>query len=155
YSGEWQTKLTQLMSEAEKPRTALNIVDVWNLPSTGITVSNTNNMFDAMRPWLTGGRLQLVSEATEEQLREMSRASNLLSFFEIVRIEPLAPDQPRAIVDRAAGELGMTLPPETRERLFALAEGFSAASSGPGPMLDLLRKLADYRREKLAAGETA
>jgi ATP-dependent Clp protease ATP-binding subunit ClpC len=155
YSGEWQTKLTQLMSEAEKPRTALNVVDVWNLPSTGITSQNTNNLLDAMRPWLTGGRLQLVSEATEDQLREMSRASNLISFFEIVRVEPLSAEQLRAIVDRTADRLGMTLTPETRERLFALAEGFSAASPGPGPMLDLLRKLGDYRREKLAAGEPA
>jgi ATP-dependent Clp protease ATP-binding subunit ClpC len=155
YSGDWQTKLTRLMTEADIPRTALNIVDVWNLPSTGITTSNTNNMFDAMRPWLTGGRLQLVSEATEDQLRDMSRASNLLSFFEIVRVEPLASEQLRAIVDRAAGELGMTLPAETRERLFALAESFAAASPGPGPMLDLLRKLGDYRREKLAVDEPA
>ena len=37
YLGEWESKLTGLMTECERSNTVLNVVDVWNLPTVGTT----------------------------------------------------------------------------------------------------------------------
>jgi ATP-dependent Clp protease ATP-binding subunit ClpC len=155
YIGDWQTKLTRLMTEAEDTRTVINIVDVWNLASVGQTTTSTNNLLDAMRPWLTAGRLRVMSEITPEQLTEISQSANFVSLFDVVRVEPLTGQQLRQIVEREADSIGLALPAETRERMFSLSETFSPATAGPGPAIDLVRKLRDYREQKLAAGEAA
>jgi ATP-dependent Clp protease ATP-binding subunit ClpC len=153
YIGDWQTKLTQLMIEAERSNTILNIVDVWNLPTVGQTSQSKNNLLDAMRPWLTSGRLRLLGETTNEQLQELTHFPNFVSLFEIVRVDPLSDRQIHEIVDLEAARIGLPLPPDARERLFQLSESFSAASAGPGPALDMIQKLRDYREQKIAAGE--
>src|SRR5215470_6052679 len=117
YIGDWQTKLTQLMTEAELSNTVLNVVDVWNLASVGMTVQSENNLLDAMRPRIADGRLCLISEVTPEQLQQMSYRTNFVPLFEIVRIEPLSDQQRREILDREATRTGLTLPHETRERM--------------------------------------
>jgi ATP-dependent Clp protease ATP-binding subunit ClpC len=108
-----------------------------------------------MYPWLTRVRLRLVGEVTDERLHELMQFPNFASCFEIVRIEPLSGQQMREIVDQEAARIGLPLPRDSRERLFELSESFSAASAGPGPALDLVRKLRDYREQKVAAGEPA
>ena len=155
YIGDWQTKLTQLMTEAEKSNTILDIVDVWNLSTVGQTTQSKNNLLDAMRPWLTSGRLRLIGETTDEQLQGLAHFPNFASFFEVVRVEPLSELQMREITDQEAARIELPLPHDARERLFQLSETFSAASAGPGPALDLVRKLRDYREQKIAAGEPA
>jgi ATP-dependent Clp protease ATP-binding subunit ClpC len=155
FIGDWQTKLTHLMTGAEKSNSVLDIVDAWNLSSVGQTAQSDNNLFDAMRPWLSGGRLRLIGEMTDEQLQQVTRVPSFTSFFEIVRVEPLAENQLRQIVEREAARIELPLPHDARERLFQLSETFSPASAGPGPALDLVRKLRDYRQEKIAAGEPA
>jgi ATP-dependent Clp protease ATP-binding subunit ClpC len=155
YLGEWQSKLTRLMAEVEQPKAVINLVDVWNLPSVGVTAQNRENFLDAMRPRLVDGRLQLISELTAEQLHELYRVPKFISLFELVRIEPLSEQQVREIIDRDAASNELTITLETRERLFSLCATFSPANAGPGPALDLLHKVRDYRIEKLAAGEEA
>jgi DNA polymerase III delta prime subunit len=61
----------------------------------------------------------------------------------------------REIIDHEATRQQLTLDRDARERLFGLCETFSAASAGPGPALDLLGKIHDYRDQKLAVGEDA
>jgi ATP-dependent Clp protease ATP-binding subunit ClpC len=155
YLGEWQSKLTHLLADAEQSNVVLNIVDIWNLPTTGLTVQNTENFLDAMRPRLAEGRLRLISEATTDQLQEMYRVAKFVSLFEIIRIEPLTGEQMREIVAREAVHDELTVGADARERIFQLCETFSAADAGPGPALDLLRKVRDYRHQKLAVGEGA
>jgi ATP-dependent Clp protease ATP-binding subunit ClpC len=155
YIGEWQSKLTQLMTETEQSNAVLNIVDVRNLATVGSTIQSSQNLLDAMRPRLSDGRLRLISEATADQLQDMQRAPQFVKLFEIIQIEPLSPDQLREIVDHEAARHGLRLDRDARERLFGLCETFSAASAGPGPALDLLGKIRDYRDQKLAVGEDA
>jgi ATP-dependent Clp protease ATP-binding subunit ClpC len=155
YIGEWQSKLTQLMTESEQSNAVLNIVDVRNLATVGSTIQSSQNLLDAMRPRLSDGRLRLISEATADQLQDMQRAPQFVKLFEIIQIEPLSPDQLREIVDHEAARHQLRLDRDARERLFGLCETFSAASAGPGPALDLLGKIRDYRDQKLAVGEDA
>ncbi len=153
YLGEWESKLTRLMTECEQSNVVLNIVDVWNLPTVGTTMQSKANLLDAMRPRLADGRLRLISEATAEQIQEMHRFPKFVSLFEIVRIETLPAAELRAIVDREAAAMTLAIDPEPRDRLFELCNTFHTANAGPGPALDLLGKVRDYRDQKLAIGE--
>jgi ATP-dependent Clp protease ATP-binding subunit ClpC len=155
YIGEWQSKLTSLMTDAEQSKAVLNIVDVWNLATVGTTAQSKQNLLDAMRPRLAEARLRLISEATPEQLHEMSLAPKFVSLFEIVRIEPLSGEQRREIIEREAARHQLPIDREARERLFQLCESFAAVSAGPGPALDLIDKIRDYREQKLNIGEAA
>jgi ATP-dependent Clp protease ATP-binding subunit ClpC len=154
YIGDWQSKLTRLMTEAEQQNAVLNIVDIWNLSTVGTTVQSSQNLLDAMMPWLTQGRLRLISEASLEQLEGMHRAAKLVALCEIVRVEDLSGEQRREIVARAAAREQVDIPADARERLFQLCESFAPANHGPGAALDLLHRIRDYRAEKLAAGES-
>src|SRR5262249_16009391 len=59
------------------------------------------------------------------------------------------------IVAREAVALDLAVDQDARDRLFQLCQNFTAFDYGPGPALDLLQKVRDYRGQKLAAGETA
>ncbi len=153
--GEWQSKLTRLLTDSEEGSIILNVVDVWNLPSAGSTSQNKECFLDAMRPRLADGRLVVVSEATADQLQEMHRAPKFVSLFDIVHIEPLSAQQICGIVAHEADACGLTLGDSVHDRLFRLCVTFSPGNSGPGPFLDLIHKVRDYRDQKLAAGEDA
>ncbi len=153
YLGEWESKLTRLMNECEQSNTVLNVVDVWNLPTVGTTSQSKANLLDAMRPRLSDGRLRLISEATADQILEMHRFPKFVSAFEVIRIEPLSAQQMRAILESEAAAIGLAIGPEANERLFELCRTFHTANAGPGPALDLLHKVRDYRDQKLAVGE--
>jgi hypothetical protein len=85
----------------------------------------------------------------------MLRVPKFASLFEVVRIEPLSDSQQREIVEQEAGQLDLAVEPAARERLFQLCTTFSAFNHSPGPALDLLQKICDYRDQKLAIGEAA
>src|SRR6185369_5878390 len=107
---------------------------------------------DAMRPRLSEGRLRLISEATPEQLHDMSLVPKFVSLFEIVRIEPLSGEQRREIVGHEAARHQLPIDREARERLFQLCESFAAESAAPAPALDLIDKIRAYREQKLNIG---
>jgi len=153
--GDWQSKLTSLLNESAQANVILNVLDVWNLASVGMTSSSNQCFLDAMRPRLLNGSLQVISEVTADQLQEMHRVPKFASLFEIIRIEPLPPEQIRAIVDGEAVRCALTLEEGARERLFQLCETFAPERAGPGPLLDLLHKVRDYRDQKLSIGEEA
>src|SRR5438552_2655232 len=62
YIGDWQSKLTGLMTQAEASNTVVSFIDVWNLATVGMTVSSRASLLDAMRARLADGRLRLISE---------------------------------------------------------------------------------------------
>jgi ATP-dependent Clp protease ATP-binding subunit ClpC len=153
--GDWQSKLTSLLKESVAANVVLNVVDVWNLSTVGMTISSRECFLDAMRPQLTDGRLQVISEVTADQLQEMQRVPKFASLFELIRIEPLSDPQVRAVVDGEAAGCELTLEEGARERLVQLCSTFASDRAGPGPVLELLYKVRDYRDQKLVAGEEA
>ena len=78
YLGDWQSKLTRLMTDAEQSNAILNVTDVWNLSTVGATIQSNQNILDAMRPRISDGRLRLISEATADQLQDMYRAPKFM-----------------------------------------------------------------------------
>jgi ATP-dependent Clp protease ATP-binding subunit ClpC len=153
--GEWQSKLTRLLKDSEEAGVILNVVDIWNLSTAGNTSQSKECFLDAMRPPIADGRLRVVSEVTADQLQEMYRVPQFAALFELIHIEPLSDQQIRGIVDNEAVRCELAFDEGARERLFQLCETFSPGDTGPGPLLDLLRKVRDYRDQKLAAGEDA
>jgi MoxR-like ATPase len=153
--GDWQSKLTSLLKETVAADVVLNVVDVWNLSTVGMTISSRECFLDAMRPQLTDGRLLVISEVTADQLQDMQRVPKFASLFELIRIEALSDSQVRTIVDTEAAHCELTLEEGGRERLVQLCDTFSSDRAGPGPLLDLLYKVRDYRDQKLAVGEVA
>ena len=122
--------------------------------TAGTSLNNKESFLDAMRPRLGAGQLRMIGEATADQLQDMSRVPRFASMFEIVPIEPLSERQRREIVALEAKD-HLSLPEDAHERLFELCESFSSTNSGPGPALDLLNKVRDYRDQKLSIGEEA
>jgi ATP-dependent Clp protease ATP-binding subunit ClpC len=153
--GEWQSKLTNLLRESAQGNVILNVVDIWNLATAGTTSSSKECFLDAMRPQFADGTLQVISEVSADQLQEMSRIPKFASLFELVHIEPLSEPQIRSVIEKEAVHCGLKFEDGAFDRLFQLCETFAADHSGPGPLLDLLHKVRDYRDQKLAAGEEA
>src|SRR5580704_8912960 len=68
YLGEWQSKVTAIFDAAAKGNSLLYFSDIWNLPSAGRSSNREDTVWDALRPRLLGGGLQVVGEVTDEQL---------------------------------------------------------------------------------------
>ncbi|MCP4916723.1 MAG: AAA domain-containing protein [Proteobacteria bacterium] len=154
YLGEWQSKVTAIAKQASEFDTVLYISDVWNLPKTGRTAQNDNNLLDALKPSLTGaGTLTLLAEASPETLRLMERVPGFVQLFTKVVIGPLPEVDVERTLDRAAGRGGFTLDDDARHTLVQLTSRFLPARPQPGPALELLSQARDYQLEKQAAGE--
>jgi ATP-dependent Clp protease ATP-binding subunit ClpC len=153
--GEWQSKLTHLLAESERCNAVLNIVDIWNLPTAGASSQGREGFLDAMRPLLAEGRLRIISEVNAVQLQDMHRIPKFVSLFEVIRIEPLSDQQIRSIIAYEADKHTTRLDESVQEHIFRLCDTFSSARYGPGPFLNLIDKLLDYRDQKLAVDEDA
>lgn len=154
YLGEWQSKVTAIAKQASEFGTTIYLSDVWNLPKTGRTAQNDNNLLDALKPHLTGGgSLTLLGEASPEVLRLMERQPGFVQLFTKVAVGPLAEADVERALDRAAERSGLSLDDDSRSTLIQLTTRFLPARPQPGPALELLAQTRDYRSEKQAAGE--
>ena len=130
-------------------------MDIWNLPTAGASSPGRESFLDAMRPLLAEGRLQVTSEVTAAQLQDMHRIPKFVSLFEVIRIEPLSDQQIRSIIAYEANKHSIELDESVQEHIFRLCDTFSSPRYGPGPFLDLIDRLRDYRDQKLAVDEDA
>jgi len=153
YIGEWQTKVTRIANAAASSRSILFLSDIWNLPRTGRTSSNDNNLLDALKPFLDNKRLRLLAEASPEVLRAMQRVPGFLRLFQVVDIAALAPAEVDQAIARAAARKDVTVDLPSRQALVKLTTRFLAARPQPGPALQLLDDVIDYREEKRRIGE--
>ncbi len=155
YLGEWQSKATAIARAASTSETVLYFTDAWNLPKTGRTSQNDNNLLEALRPQLTSKSIVLLAEVTPELLRMMERQPGFVALFHKVTVPPLDEKQVEGCLDRAARRLDEKLDGPTREALVKLTTRFLPSRPQPGPALDLLSQVHDYRLEKEGAGEEA
>ena len=154
YLGEWQSKVTAIAKQASEFDTVLYVSDVWNLPKTGRTAQNDNNLLDALKPSLTGaGTLTLLAEVSPETLRLMERVPGFVQLFTKVSVGSLPAEDVEKTLDRAAQRGGFELDDDCRRTLIQLTSRFLPARPQPGPALELLGQTVDYQQEKEAAGE--
>ena len=155
YLGEWQSKLDAMIRAAIKRRAALFIPDVWNLSDAGSSSSSNSSMLDGLRVHVQRGDLVLVGEASAELNRKIERVPGFASLFEPVPIAPLPDEEVDSILDETAARSDIVLDPESRRTLIRLTRQFSPARPQPGPSLELLSHVRDYRDQKRAVDEPA
>ncbi len=140
YLGEWQTRVTNLLREAEGATLAVS--DVWNLIEQGRTAQSETVVFDAMRGVIERGDVRLVGEVSKERLEHLRRHPDFIGIFEIVEILPLAMEDVLAVLDERASLRGLSLSTGARAALVALPTRFLPARAQPGPALRILDELA-------------
>jgi ATP-dependent Clp protease ATP-binding subunit ClpC len=153
YLGEWQSKATAIAKAATAEGTVLFFTDAWNLPKTGRTAQNDNNLLDALRPHLTSQKITLLAEASPDMVRLMERQKGFVALFHKITVPPLDPKQVDGCLDRAARGLDESLDESPREALVKLTTRFLPSRPQPGPALRLLEQVHDYRMEKEGVGE--
>ncbi|MFT5586114.1 MAG: ATP-dependent Clp protease ATP-binding subunit ClpC [Cognaticolwellia sp.] len=140
YLGEWQSKVTAIADQAQAAGVLLYIPDVWNLPKTGRTDKNDNNLLDALKPALTSKRVQLLAEVSPETLRSMERTPGFVSIFKKMSLPPMSAASVRRCVEESAQIAELDITPPAMETLLSLSGRFSIRAQ-PGPALAVLAHL--------------
>ena len=153
YLGEWQSKATALFDAAAKGKSLIYFSDIWNLPSAGRSSNRDDTVWDALRPRLLNGELQVIGEITEQQLLALNALSGFTTPFEIIEVPPLSADEVASVVRAEAERISLEMDTPAAARLLELCSQFLPASSGPGPALRLTGQIRQYLDEKRAAGE--
>jgi ATP-dependent Clp protease ATP-binding subunit ClpC len=153
FLGEWQSKVTAIFQGAAKQKSLLYFTDIWNLPSAGRASNRQDTVWDAMRPRLQNGELQVMGEVSEEQLLALKSLAGFATPFDVIEVPPLSAEQIASIVQAEATRLSLDMKSVSAARLLELCGHFLPASDGPGPALQLLEQVRQYRAEKRAIGE--
>jgi ATP-dependent Clp protease ATP-binding subunit ClpC len=153
YLGEWQSKATSIARKAAEFGTVVYLSDVWNLPKTGRSDNNDNNLLDALRPFVGAGKMTLLAEVSPEVLRLMERHAGFVPLFTKVPVAPLDEAAVDRCLQHAAKRKGFELDAAGRRTLKLLTSRFLPARPQPGPALDLLTQVRDYQLEKQGVGE--
>lgn len=153
FLGEWQSKVTAILDAAAKNKALLYFTDIWNLPSAGRSSNRTDTVWDALRPRLSNGDLQVVGEVTDEQLLALNALPGFATPFDIIEVPPLSADQVASIVRAEAARISLEMDATAAARLMELCHHFLPASAGPGAALRLTGQIRHYLDEKRAIGE--
>ncbi len=153
YLGEWQSKLTSIIDHAVKSQAILYFSDIWNLRSAGRTSNSTYTMWDALRPRLQSGEVQIIGEVDEAQLLDLNTLSGFTGPFDIIEVPPLSAEQVASLVHCEGERLSLQMDAGAAGRLLELCSQFLPAAAGPGPALRLVEQVRHYLDEKRGIGE--
>ena len=153
YLGEWQSKVTAIFDAASKSKALLYFTDIWNLPSAGRSSNREDTVWDALRPRLSNGDLQVVGEVTDEQLLSLNALPGFAIPFDLIEIPPLSADHVASLVRTEAARISLEMNAAAAARLLELCHQFLPASAGPGAALRLTGQVRHYLDEKSAIGE--
>ncbi|MEM1147449.1 MAG: AAA family ATPase [Pseudomonadota bacterium] len=144
YVGEWQSKLDVILKEAIKERAVLHLVDIWNFLKAG-TASNVKASFwDMIQQEIKRSKgVQVIGEVTPDTFAQLAAIPHFLSDFQIIKVPRLADDEYQSILDEYAGDLGMTLAPESLQKLSTLVDTFLPQNKGLPGAFRALEALAE------------
>ena len=154
YLGEWQTKATAIFNAATKNKARLYFSDVWNLPLAGRSSNRDDSVWDALRPRLLNGELQIIGEVSPEQLLALSAFPGFTAPFDLVEVPPLLVSQVEDLVRTEAERVSLGLDSTTSSRIIELCNQFLPTSAGPEAPLQLVNQARHYLNEKVAIGES-
>jgi ATP-dependent Clp protease ATP-binding subunit ClpC len=153
FLGEWQTKVSAIVERAAEKRTIIYISDIWNLPSAGRSSNREDTIWDAVRPALMSGKIQIVGELDAAQLVALNAMPGFSAPFECIEVPSLSPVEIAAIVRNEALRSGLEADASAVPRLMELCDSFLPHSPGPGLALRLIEHILDYRNQKRGVGE--
>ncbi len=153
YLGEWQSKISALVKQADDNGAVLYLSDVWNVPTVGRTSQDPSNLLDALGPLLEARQVVLLGEASTEVLRAMERVPGFTKLFEHVIVPALTTQQAREIVSEVSARHGAILDEPSLNAMLTLTSRFLPQRPQPGPALSLVANVISYRDQKTSVGE--
>jgi len=148
YSGEWETKVLDLVRAVRRPRKVLLYVpNLADLSTAGRWSGSDSNVASALAPYLEDGSVTVLGESTHEEFeRGLGGELALQRLFERILVEESSPEETREVLeDLRAAEC-----PGLGDEVLRAVEEASAAFLGhlarPGGAAMLLRSV-------LAAGK--
>ena len=141
----WQDNLSFLCRELKESGDILFIRNLMELFEVGQYEGNSVSLADYLRPYLSRGELILVSECTEEELAKIEvRASNYLSFFQLIRIQEPSKKLEEIILNKVqdiASIKNIFIKEEAIKETIRLNKRFTPYSGMPGKPIRFLESI--------------
>ena len=146
--GAWQRQCLDVVQECIDAEVVWYLGDLYALLDAGKSAQSNQNVAMLLGPYLTGGRLTVVAEATPASWARVElRDTGFARAFTPYRLEEPDDATRRAIVDRVAetlaDETGIEVAPAGRQAVEALCARFRGEGSRLGQTLHFLRRVVD------------
>lgn len=142
YLGEWQEQVESLIDELQSANGILWVADVIQLLQTGGEGAE-DSVAAFLLPFLQNHKLQLIGEATPEQLESMRRLlPGFVQTFQIVRLDELPEDKVRSVLSQFAqyiqSRLQISITQEAIDQAYRLLLRYYPYESFPGKGIKFL-----------------
>lgn len=102
YLGDWQENCETLVEELSRVNGILWVTDLAQLLQTGSSTAQSS-VAAFLLPFLQNGQLQLVGEATQQELDSIARLlPSFLAAFQVIPVAELSAEQTKNILDKIA-----------------------------------------------------
>ncbi|MCA9543560.1 MAG: ATP-dependent Clp protease ATP-binding subunit, partial [Myxococcales bacterium] len=148
FFGDWQQQCLDVVNEAIEADAVLYLGDLLALLDAGKSAHSDQNVSLLLKPYLAGGRLTVVGEASTAAWAKLElRDAGFARLFAPYRVaEPQASDLPGILSQVAAeigAETGLTVRPEAIAAVDELTTRFRSDGARLGQAVHFLRRLLD------------
>jgi ATP-dependent Clp protease ATP-binding subunit ClpA len=156
----WQENLAQLCQEASASSSILFIRNLMDLFEVGKSEGNSISMAEYLRPFLSNGTLQLITECTEEELAQIElQSSNYIHLFQKITLEePQEPKLSDIILKKTtslASNQNISIEAEAIKEAIRLNKRFTPYAGLPGHPIRFLESLLLHKQmERQQPGQT-
>jgi ATP-dependent Clp protease ATP-binding subunit ClpC len=143
YTGEWETKVLNLVKAIAAPKRVLLVVpNIEELTSMGVSAKTDASVATALAPHIERGAVAILGESTVEGFRQGLGSNRALRrLFHSIDVSEASLEKTRAIVQMVVEESGVEVPEQVIERLMDLADFYAAGTVQPGRTVGLLRRV--------------
>jgi len=157
YSGEWETRVTNLVAAVRAPRKLVVYVpNLQDLSTMGTWSKSDASVASALAPHIECGDLYIVGESTHEAFRSgLGAIASLRRLFQPVEMPNLTVAETREVLKSVRDEAGVSMSEGVLDRLVELTDYFLAGAAQPGRSVGLLRRvLAEQKGHGRAVTES-
>jgi ATP-dependent Clp protease ATP-binding subunit ClpC len=149
YSGEWETKVRDLVAAIKIPRrVVLYVPNLGDLSAAGTWSKSDLNVAGALAPHMDEGSIILLGESTPEEFeRGLGAIPSLVRLFDKVLLPEPGPERSREILAAVRTEQKSDLSDELLERLMEVSGQFLSHISRPGNAVELLKAAMKSEKE--------
>lgn len=143
YTGEWETKVRELIEAIRRPRRVLLYVpNLADLAAMGRWSKSDSNVASALAPYLEDGSVLLLGESTPEEFeRGLGGELALQRLFDKVLVEESSREDTRAVLAGIRDEAKAGVDDSVLEALQETSEFFLSHLARPGNAATLLRSV--------------
>ena len=147
----WQENLAQLCQEASASSNILFIRNLMDLFEVGKSEGNSISMAEYLRPFLSNGTLQLITECTAEELAQIEiQSSNYIHLFQKITLEePKEPKLSDIILRKTtslASNQNISIEAEAIREAIRLNKRFTPYAGLPGHPIRFLESLLLHKQ---------